>query len=210
MRRIAAAVAACLLAAACHGGRPRPTRLAAALDSLTPGLRFGDNAATVKQKLPGFSLKATRTFDTTLDNPWLGSTQMSLAFEGAITSILGAPPPPQAGLEAVVLTVATDSEFRRTAAALERWLGARADTACSGSSEGHWAVLVWRPDSTELLIATPPVPGVAPGYVQLATTALASKRLAAPPLVKCAPAAAGAAAPAAPPAASRRRSPQGR
>jgi len=181
-----AALLAAGLAAGCHpGSQPRATRLAAALDSLTPGLRFGDNAAAVGRKLPGFQLRTDRTFDTTLDNPWLGHSSMSLLFEGSIASALGAPPPPLAGLESVILSVPSDSQFRRTTEALTRWLGAHPDTLCTGPEERRLRVLRWQPDSAEMLVAMPPLHGVGPGYLQFSTTALSAKRLAAPRLERC-------------------------
>jgi len=187
VNRIAVTLMGCLLPlAACHPrNRPLVTRLDAALDSLTPGLRLGDDAAALGRKLPGFRMRPDRSYEDTIENRQLGRAGLSLFFEGAFGPTVDAPPPPVARLAAIHLSVATDSQFRRAVASLARWLPVRADTMCAGPEERRWRVVRWQVSPTEMLVATPPVPGASPGYLQFLTTSFASARLAAPRLVAC-------------------------
>ena len=188
LNRIAVVLIGCLLLAACHArNKPLATPLDVLLDSLTPGLRLGDDPAAVALKLPGFRLRPDRGFDTTLDGHFLGHAGLSVYFEGGFGTTLGAPPPPASRLAVVILAVPTDSQFARAVAAISRWLPLHADTLCAGSEEHRWKVLRWKAGPTESVVATPPPPApfTGPGYLEIVTTALASTRLAEPRLVAC-------------------------
>jgi hypothetical protein len=186
MRHAAALLAFGLALAGCRpGNRPLATRLDPVLDSLTPGLRLGENAAAVARKLPGFVLGQDRSFQTTIGNRLLDSATLSVFFEGAFSPSGDAPPPTLARLEAVQLTARSDSQFARAVAAVARWLPVRADTLCTGMPGQRWKVLRWQVGPTEMVVARPPAPGAPPAWLQLVTTSLASSSHAAPRLAAC-------------------------
>jgi len=188
MRHAAALLACGLALAGCRpGNRPLATRLDPVLDSLTPGLRLGENAAAVARKLPGFVLGQDRSFQTTVSNRLLDSATLSVFFEGAFSASGNAPPPTLARLEAVQLTVRSDDQFARAVAAVARWLPVRADTLCTGMPAGgqRSRVLRWQVGPTEMVVARPPAPGAPPAWLQIVTTSLASSNDAAPRLAAC-------------------------
>jgi len=179
MYRLAAVLTVCWTLQACGPrNRPLPTGFDAVLDSLTPGLRLGDNPAAVQHKLPDFRLLPDRSFQTRLSTAVTGPTGLSLFFEGYL---IGTPQPaPRAArLESIYLSFSGDTQYARIASSLARWLRRAPDTLCRGVRGRELRVLRWQGSGAATLEATAPVPGVQHGSIEIATTVFDST----PPLI---------------------------
>ena len=170
MHRLAAVLTVCWTLQACGPrNQPLPTGFDAVLDSLTPGLRLGDNPTAVQHKLRDFRLLPDRSFQTRISTAVAGPTGLSLFFEGYL---LGTPQPaPRAArLESIYLSFSRDTQYARIASSLARWLRQAPDTLCRGARDRELRVLRWQGSGAATLEATAPAPGVQHGSIEIATT----------------------------------------
>src|SRR5438093_1954298 len=174
MHRLVAVLTVCWTLQACGPrNQPVPTCFDAVLDSLTPGLRLGDNPTAVQQKLRDFRLLPDRSFQTRISTAVAGPTGLSLFFEGYLIGT-SRPAPRSARLESIYLSFSGDTQYARIASSLARWLRRAPDTLCRGVRGRGLRVLRWQGSGAATLEATAPVPGVQHGSSDVATAMLGS------------------------------------